>query len=136
MSRHWRRLVWHWLPALLFMAVIFSLSSIPGRRLHIPVRVSDKLIHGTFYFVLCLLIFRGLRATCNGRLFRLAPLVALMITSFYGLLDELYQSHTGRTCDVGDWLADTIGAAIAAAFLMVYTELKHDLPPECEERRG
>ena len=56
-------------------------------------------------------------------------MVALVIASGYGVLDEWHQSFVGRDCDPADWLADTIGAALMAAALMVYVEI-HDHPAE------
>ncbi len=132
MAIRWRRWIWHWLPAILFMALMFALSSIPGGR--VPrVPVSDKLMHAAMYFAFCLLIFRGLRATCNRWLYRFAPLVALAIASSYGVADELYQGTVGRTVDVGDWVADTVGAAMAAVIAMVYAEVKREPPESCDQ---
>jgi hypothetical protein len=45
--------------------------------------------------------------------------VSLVIVSAYGATDEWHQSFVpGRAMDVQDWIADTIGAAIA---VVLYT---------------
>ena len=51
------------------------------------------------------------------------PLVALILSSLYGVSDEFHQIFTpGRSCDPMDWLVDTCAAAIGAA--IVWTILK------------
>lgn len=51
------------------------------------------------------------------------PLVALVLSSLYGVSDEFHQIFTpGRSCDPMDWLVDTCAAAIGAA--IVWTLLK------------
>lgn len=51
------------------------------------------------------------------------PLVALILSSLYGISDEFHQIFTpGRSCDPMDWLVDTCAAAIGAA--IVWTLLK------------
>lgn len=51
------------------------------------------------------------------------PLVALILSSLYGVSDEFHQIFTpGRSCDPMDWLVDTCAAAIGAA--IVWTLLK------------
>jgi hypothetical protein len=40
--------------------------------------------------------------------------LAVLIVSAFGVTDEWHQSFVpGRTCDVFDWLSDTLGAALA-----------------------
>ena len=52
-----------------------------------------------------------------------APLVALILSSLYGISDEFHQIFTpSRSCDPMDWLVDTCAAAIGAA--IVWTLLK------------
>jgi VanZ family protein len=35
----------------------------------------------------------------------------------YGLIDEITQPLTGRSCDIYDWLADLAGAGMAVGLL-------------------
>lgn len=52
-----------------------------------------------------------------------SPLVALILSSLYGVSDEFHQIFTpSRSCDPMDWLVDTCAAAIGAA--IVWTLLK------------
>ena len=52
------------------------------------------------------------------------PLIALLLTalvsSVYGVIDEVHQYFVpGRNCNVWDWLADTLGAVLGAAAMLV-----------------
>ena len=52
-----------------------------------------------------------------------SPLVALILSSLYGVSDEFHQIFTpSRSCDPMDWLVDTIAAALGA--LICYLVLK------------
>jgi len=106
-----------WLvPALLYAGLIFWLSSQPDPLPFVPSSIldHDKLLHGALYGVLGALLMGatagfGLAA---GRAFALA----LLLASAYGASDEFHQSFVpGRTADVGDWVADTAGAALGAS---------------------
>lgn len=111
MSRDWR--TWLvWLPALLWAALIFRLSSVPV--LPSPPGVSDKLAHAVTYGVLagaCLLGATG------GQWRRIGPRsvrLAIILAVIYGVSDEFHQSFVpGRTPDVLDVLADAVGAVVA-----------------------
>jgi VanZ family protein len=49
-------------------------------------------------------------------------LAAVLIASGFGAFDEFRQSFTpGRSVELGDWLADTVGAAVA---VLVYARWK------------
>lgn len=96
-----------WLWPLAVAALIFIASSRP----HIPgpaVPSIDKMAHFAVFGLLATAIVRlgtGWRAV----------LMAVVLASGYGVFDEWHQSFTpGRTVEVGDWVADTMGAIVAA----------------------
>ncbi len=92
--------------AVLYMALIFFLSSLPGSAAGIP-PPWDKLAHALEYGGLGFLLGRGL-----GR-----PLPAAVLAVLYGLSDELHQRYVpGREASAGDLLADAVGALIGAFF--------------------
>ncbi|HEY0152734.1 MAG TPA: VanZ family protein [Longimicrobium sp.] len=93
-----------WAPALLCMAAIFVASARPTIRLP-DVDNSDKMLHFAAYAGLGALLAYGGAASAAGRL----PLIA--IGTLYGASDEVHQSFVpGRTPDLLDWVADTLGA--------------------------
>ncbi|MDQ3397410.1 MAG: VanZ family protein [Deinococcota bacterium] len=104
-------LLW-WCLALALAGLIFWLSHSPDARgvagwldLSYP---RDKIVHAGVFSVLAGLIFMA-----TGR-----PWLTVLLASFYGLTDELHQSMVpGRHADVWDWLADTVGAALAVGLL-------------------
>jgi VanZ family protein len=113
-----------WTLALLWAAVIFALSSIPGRALpSVPALGYDKLLHGLVYAVFGGVSFLAARSTWTVR----APWLVLGCTLgaiLYGLSDEYHQRFVpGRSSDLGDVVADAVGgftgALLAAALLVV-----------------
>lgn len=99
------------LPALLWASLIFTLSSFP-KLPEVPLTFNgvDKAAHATFFGILCALVVFGV-----GHRGRSALLIGVLATSLYGAFDEVHQMFVpGRTPDILDWLADTIGAVVAA----------------------
>ncbi len=104
-----------WLPVLLYMAVIFGLSSIsrppatPGG--------SDKVLHALSYGVLGYLFARALtggRSEVTSRV----VLLTICFGALYGASDELHQYfNPPRAVEAADLLADTIGAGLGAGAL-------------------
>jgi VanZ family protein len=88
------------------MGFIFVLSSMtdPPAPLRFP--HADKVVHGgTYAGLAATFLFAGLRPAWAG-----------VAASVYGATDELHQRFVqGRDCSVGDWAADTAGAAATAA---------------------
>lgn len=113
----WRRA---WAPALLWSAIIFVLSSIPGNRFPpLPSWWSaDKLAHGAIYGVLGALCWRGLRATwARGYGSGMQVGAAVALTALYGITDELHQAFTPRRSpDPFDVIADAVGGLLGALF--------------------
>jgi VanZ family protein len=104
-----------WTLALLWAAVIFALSSIPGRAFpSVPALGSDKLLHGMVYAVFGGVSFLAARSTWSVR----APWLVIGCTVaavLYGLSDEFHQSFVpGRTADLWDVVADAIGGLVGA----------------------
>lgn len=100
----------HWLPPLLYMVVIFLLSS--QARVPVPEGLPDAALHAPEFFVLGCLLCRAFLATGGPRPRALA--LALTISIAYGLLDELHQSFVpGRVASLGDFAADAAGAIFA-----------------------
>lgn len=109
-----------WLPVLVYVTVIITLSSQP--RLQPPLHFvnADKLFHALEYFGLGVLLARAIR----GSLRVARPLFAAAIALSFGVLiaggDEFYQQFVpGRDASVLDLLADAIGA-LAAQFAYVW----------------
>lgn len=98
---------------LIWMAVIFAGSSVPGKRMPMPGRW-DKVAHFTEYAVLGFLAARALRE--KG----LAPPRALALAAFaclaWGVTDEIHQSFVpNRSVEAKDALADALGGLAGAA---------------------
>lgn len=103
-------------PAALYAAVIFALSSQPNPLPFLPpeLLLQDKLLHSLAYAILGALLVPGFRGV--GFSPRSAFLLAVGLASLYGATDEFHQSFVpGRSADVLDWVADTLGAALGAA---------------------
>jgi VanZ family protein len=102
-----------WGPVALYAIGIFVESSIS----HVPAFPSgftDKDGHALLYAGLAALVLRAAAGARWDGVTTRAMLVALLFASFYGVTDEFHQRFVpGRTCDVYDWVADTIGATVA-----------------------
>ena len=110
---------WYWLPAVLYAGVIFFLSSQSHPEDRLPPflfkEISDKVLHAVEYGILALLCYRAFRWAAGPVLARQAVVLAIVTASVYGLTDEVHQAFVPlRDASWQDWLADTIGAALAA----------------------
>lgn len=98
-----------WLPVVAWAALVFTLTSVPNPRVpHIP--GGDKVTHAIMYGVLAVLAHHAWpphNRPIGARLLVLLAIVAL------GAVDEWHQLFiTGRSADVADWIADSVGASI------------------------
>jgi len=114
-----------WLPALGYIALIFTVSSIHGDMIPTPFQHVDKFEHLLEYALLGLLLGRAIRLTWVGRPGTAAAALTVAAGAVVGMMDELYQRGVpGRTCDPYDWLMDV--AAVSAAVL--FTRFVHLRP--------
>ena len=111
------------------MAFIFYLSSQTDPLPELTTRVWDKLLHTALYGGLAFLIGRALSG--EGSSLAVASVLAFLATSLYGASDEWHQLFTpGRSSDVYDWLADTLGGAFGVASYAVAVYLSSHLRPQ------
>jgi len=99
------RVVSAWLPVVVWAALIFTLSSIPGLGTGLGTwdLVLRKLAHATEYAILGLLLLRA-----TGR-----ASVAFVLATLYAVSDELHQSFvSGRHASPVDVAIDALGVAV------------------------
>ena len=118
-----KRIILSWLPALVFMGVLFYCSSIPGDKIHLPdFRFSDKVAHFFAYSCLgwLLTLRKVLRGSLGSKLESGKPIVAeqrrskdmlgQVVGILYGVSDEFHQIFVPlRDASVFDWSADALG---------------------------
>jgi VanZ family protein len=104
------------LPALLFAAAIFYISSL--EKIKLPLEVisyNDLLFHAAAYFFFGLTLMLA-AYPWNGSLdYALRVYLILgLIGILYGVSDEIHQSFVpNRTCTISDLLADSVGVILA-----------------------
>jgi len=118
-----QRILIAWLPAVFYTLLIWWLSS---QQLDLAfmrrVPLQDKGVHFLEYGALSFFIVHAIAVTWPGRGIS-TLLTAVVATIGLGLLDELHQSFVpGRSSDVLDLVADTIGATVA---VLVYAGLTY-----------
>ena len=103
-----------WGPVAVWAAVIFAVSSLsfggggPG--------VPDWITHGSSYALLSVLVCRALAGGFPLPLSWRGGILAILLSTSYGISDEWHQSFVpNRSSDPADLAADAIGAAMGAA---------------------
>jgi VanZ family protein len=119
-----------YLPLILYWLLILTLTSLPGNDLpNVP--ISDKIEHLMAFAGLGFLLILSLRIQNKFPLIKKHPAWStIIIVSAYSAFDELHQIFIpGRTCDIKDWMADTIGVTIGViimTLLIFVFERKHN----------
>lgn len=113
----------YWVPTVLWMGVIYYLSSLPdditpGRDI-----LPDKILHAAEYFILAYLILFALQRTTSIK-FKSSFLIVLIFGALYALSDEIHQLYVStRNCDYGDLIADICGIVILFFLLWLLRKL-------------
>ncbi|MCG6912681.1 VanZ family protein [bacterium BMS3Abin03] len=119
-----------YVPLIIYWLALFIATSIPAESLP-ATGVSDKIEHLSAYFILT--IFLSLVFLYQNRyswLKKYFLILAFLVSSFYGSVDELHQLIVpGRQCDILDWTADAIGAFLGI-MLIRYLLKKFKYKPE------
>jgi len=111
------RIALAWAPALLYMALIWVMSSIS--HIDLPVGsfpLADKGVHAVEYCFLAVLVAYAVRQTFPERHLARTATVSVLIVVSWGVLDELHQAFVpGRSSDVLDIVADAVGGSVGVA---------------------
>lgn len=118
-----------WGPAIGWAVVILVATSVPSSALpRVDIIVADKVVHFSMYAVFGVLVARSLDGIRSVKAF----FAALAMLVVFGLLDEVHQSLVpGRSTDVLDWFADSLGALMGllmGKFLLPLARTRQDLP--------
>src|SRR5262245_45409517 len=102
-----------WTPVVLYLAVIFGLSSIANPP-ELP-EGSDKNLHALLYSGLGVLFVRALAGGLNRRVGLGVVVMSTVLLALYGVSDEIHQYYVPpRQVEALDVVADTIGAGLGA----------------------
>lgn len=121
MTRDTRGFLVYIAPALAYAALLFWISSLPQPDApDYGLEWGDKVNHAGAFAIMTVLWYRAgswlFPQTSPGR--RLG--IVVLIVMLYGATDEIHQSFVpGRFADFYDWLADAIGALLAAVVIRV-----------------
>ena len=108
----------HWIPAVLWGAFIFFMSSRPNLAVA-SFPFSDKIAHFVVYFILGYFVSKGL-AGDPGLLNKKKFVFSVLIILAYAFSDEFHQTFVpGRTAELGDLLSDFAGG-VAGALIYGY----------------
>ena len=111
-----------WLPVLIWMGIIFYMSSIPGLQAPhpLPDLMLRKMAHMAEFGALALLLVRAHEGTTGARRWT-RYLVPLVIAVLYAASDEVHQlfvpAREGRALDVA---IDTAGATLALVAVILF----------------
>ena len=115
-----------WSPSILWMAVIFYLSSRTGEQLgslmpwfqkFLPMMQSFDWGHFVAYFILGLTYYWAFLPRYSGAIVKIA---VVLLCGLYGVTDEYHQIFVdGRQPDLIDIRNDMIGAALAMLFVSI-----------------
>ncbi len=118
-----------YLPLYLYWLILLTLTSIPGPALPTQITFNDKLEHLSAFMILGILLSLSLKVQNKFKLLKDRFFIATFIIGVvYGSLDEIHQLFIeGRSCDILDVTADTIGVSIGislVALIMFIDRLK------------
>jgi VanZ family protein len=123
-----KRILFYFLPAVGYAALIFSLSSstLDIEELK-PVFDYDKLLHLVEYYILGYLLMRVFTTSPVSFLAENAVFATILVGTAYGASDEVHQYFVpGRDCSILDFLFDAAGATLAA---VSFSFVRHRLWP-------
>ncbi len=115
------------LPVLVWMVLIFTLSSLPGST-YAPYSFPDAhlIAHTLLFGMLYYLAYRALKYQSFSRfLSELSLLVSLLFVALYGASDEYHQSFVpGRSEELKDFLVDITSAFVVLLAILVTDRMR------------
>lgn len=111
-----RTYLFYWTPPILWMSLIFYLSSQPSS---LPSPIPDFIPHFIEYAILGWLLIRAIKEHTSS--LKLITLFALFVSITYAASDELHQALVPtRTASLSDFLVDSV----AVIFVVFYGNIR------------
>lgn len=108
-----------WGLVVIWAGLIFVLSSIPGSGYPSHPEILNVVAHFLLFVILAVFLTRAL--SFSKLSFVKVGIAAIVITSLYGLSDELHQYLVPyRNCDMFDWGVDTIAGIVGTIATIFY----------------
>jgi VanZ family protein len=121
MTQPLRTFARYWLPLLIYVGLIFLLSSLSRRPHSILEFLPDKLLHFIEYALLAALTARAINSLPKPNAWWVVLLLTLAVVAVLGVLDELYQSTVPhRSPEVLDWVADASGGLLGGVCYLLF----------------
>lgn len=103
----------YWLPVIIYGALIFSLSSVPGEQIPQLFNAQDIVFHAIEYGIFAILVSRAVKAYYPSINFVRRFGWVFLVSILYAISDEFHQSFiTNRDASVFDTIIDSVGAFI------------------------
>jgi len=109
-----KNFLYYWLPVFVYAGLIFYFSSFPEIPSIIIEIIPETLIwHMIEYAIFSILLFRAFINSKNTNFRKNAIYLAIAITIFYGITDEIHQYFVPeRTISLFDVIGDSVGSFI------------------------
>lgn len=121
MTRPLRTFLRYWLPLLIYVGLIFLLSSLSRRPHSILEFIPDKLLHFIEYALLAALTARAIYSLPKPDTWWVVLLITFLAVAILGTLDELYQSTIPRRSpEILDWVADAAGGLLGGICYLLF----------------
>jgi VanZ family protein len=120
-----------WVPSIVYMALIWALSS-QSRQIELPsLPWNDKVAHFLEYAILGGLYAYAVMRTWPQLSLLRALAIAAVLTSAWGYTDEIHQAFVpGRNADTLDWVADTLGAIAGSTIACLLDRMRRKVPSQ------
>ena len=117
--------IFYWVPVFIYCLLIYIQSSYPSPETIPNLPYLDKLLHFAAYAILGVLFFRAFRKQRFKDNIRLAMILSMLLSTLYGLSDELHQSYVPyRNADLMDALADMLGS-VGGVYFFNYFQINY-----------
>ena len=125
-----KRKVWLvYVPLIIYWIILFTATTLPGNELP-SIGLSDKIEHFSAFFILAVLLnLTMIYQRKSYFLFNNAGVATILITLSYAAIDEIHQLFiSGRSADIRDWFADSVGVILGILFLnLLKNALNHKI---------
>ncbi|MDR1341152.1 MAG: VanZ family protein [Prevotellaceae bacterium] len=114
---HWRAILWI---ILIAFACLMPGDTIPNTSFFSRIPYFDKIVHFMMYFIFALFLMSGFSRQ-YGKTSAKAYIFSFILAFLFGVMIEFIQEKVGRSYDVYDMIANTLGVIVS---LLLFNTVK------------